>query len=242
MSDSQLQAGTRKSELERNLAQINEAVAQAAKSAGRRSDDITVVAVTKTWPAADVRLLSDLGVTEFAENKAQELMAKQEVCADLALNWHFVGQLQRNKVKQVASVARCIESVDRPELVVALQERVQRDGLSPVTCLVQVSLDHDRVAGRAGVAADQAARLADQVAAADGLELGGVMGVAPRGGDARIAFETLKRVSEEISDQHRSATIISAGMSGDFVTAIEAGATHIRLGSALLGERVGFVR
>ena len=216
MSDSQLQAGTRKSELERNLAQINEAVAQAAKSAGRRSDDITVVAVTKTWPAADVRLLSDLGVTEFAENKAQELMAKQEVCADLALNWHFVGQLQRNKVKQVA--------------------------LGPVTCLVQVSLDHDRVAGRAGVAADQAARLADQVAAADGLELGGVMGVAPRGGDARIAFETLKRVSEEISDQHRSATIISAGMSGDFVTAIKAGATHIRLGSALLGERVGFVR
>jgi len=217
-------------------------VAQAAKRAGRARRDITVVAVTKTWPAGDVRLLNDLGVTEFAENKAQELATKQGACADLALNWHFVGQLQRNKVKLVVPIVRCIESVDRPALVVALQDRVLRDERSPLTCLVQVSLDQDRIAGRAGVSADEAARLADQIAEADGLELGGVMGVAPREGDARVAFEKLKRVSEEISDQHRSATIISAGMSGDFVTAIEAGATHIRLGSALLGERVGFVR
>lgn len=229
-------------ELIRNLATVRSQIADAAKQSGRNATDITMIAVTKTWPAADVQILRELGVVDVAENKAQELVAKSSQCGDGQLRWHFVGQLQRNKVRQVVPIVSSIQSVDRVELAKAVATSVQQLGIEPMPCLVQVNLDPEPVDGRAGVAPAQALELAELLAQCDEIELGGVMGVAPRGGDARQAFDLLREVSEQITDQHGSATIISAGMSGDFVTAIKAGATHVRLGSALLGERAGFVR
>lgn len=241
-------------EIADNLERVRRLVADAVTDANRSIEDVTVVAVTKTWPSSDIRILAGLGVTDVAENKAQELTLKVADCRDLSLRWRFVGQLQRNKVKLVVPKVACIESIDRPELVAAIGAFVERtaadevdpvtgrSGVAPITCLVQVNLDVEQSSGRAGVRPADALSLADQIASTQGVLLGGVMGVAPRHGDARHAFDTLKEVSDRITDRYRSATVISAGMSGDFVAAIRAGATHIRLGSALLGTRAGFVR
>jgi pyridoxal phosphate enzyme (YggS family) len=232
----------RRSELEQRLGEVTERIADAARGAGRNPAQVTLIAVTKTWPDTDLRLLADLGVTDVAENKAQEFSAKAASCADVPVTWHFVGQLQRNKIKSVVPFADFVHSVDRASLVAALDSQVAQIGRPPLKCLVQVSLDVNDEPGRAGVQPGQARELADQIAGAKNLELAGVMGVAPRGGNAREAFELLSNVGAEIADDHNSATVISAGMSGDFATAIAAGATHVRLGSALLGERAGFVR
>ncbi len=234
--------GGRRAEVANNVDVVRQQMASAAERVGRTRDDITLVAVTKSWPATDVEILGELGITDVAENKAQELASKVVECHNATMRWRFVGQLQRNKVKQVVPLVGVIESVDRPELVSSIAGVIRQRGGTAMQCLVQVNLDVNPVAGRAGVAPEKALELADLLAGTEGVSLAGVMGVAPRGGDAQRAFETLREVSEEIAGQHRSATVISAGMSGDYVTAIEAGATHIRLGSALLGKRTGFVR
>ncbi len=232
----------RRAYLVQRLSDARARIAAAAARAGRPASEVTVIAVTKTWPSSDVRLLADLGVTNVGENKAKELVVKAAECQGVPLTWHFVGQLQRNKVKQVVPLVNMIHSVDRSALVAAIDGATAALNRVPMKCLVQVNLDPSVVEGRAGVAPAAAIRLADEIAAAEHLTLAGVMAVAPRDLDPRPAFDTLREVSGKITDQHRSATIISAGMSGDFVPAIAAGATHIRLGSALLGERAGLVR
>lgn len=232
----------RRAYLSRRVSQTKARIADAAVRAGRSASDVTLIAVTKTWPSSDVRLLAALGVTDVGENKAKELVDKVAECQELPLTWHFVGQLQRNKVKQVVPLVDMIHSVDRSALVSAIDRAVAASDESPMKCLVQVNLDPSAIEGRAGVAPGEALRLADEVARAEHLTLAGVMAVAPRGLDPQPAFDLLRDVSGRITDQHRSATVISAGMSGDFVPAIAAGATHIRLGSALLGERAELVR
>ena len=232
----------RRAYLSRRVSQTKARIADAAVRAGRSASDVTLIAVTKTWPSSDVRLLAALGVTDVGENKAKELVDKVAECQELPLTWHFVGQLQRNKVKQVVPLVDMIHSVDRSALVMAIDRAVAEVDGSPMKCLVQVNLDPSVIEGRAGVAPREALRLADEVAGAEHLTLAGVMAVAPRGLDPQPAFDLLRDVSGRITDQHRSATVISAGMSGDFVPAIAAGATHIRLGSALLGERAELVR
>jgi pyridoxal phosphate enzyme (YggS family) len=235
-------SGGRREQLRRRLIEVQREIDHAAINAQRDPADVTLIAVTKTWPDADIRLLADLGLTDFAENKAQEFSTKAALCADLPLTWHFVGQLQRNKVKKVAQFADFVHSVDRPELVSALNTQVGSAGRSPLQCLVQVNLDPTDEPQRAGVGPEHAIDLAGEIVDAQHLDLRGVMGIAPHGGDARAAFEALAGVSSTIADRYASATIISAGMSGDFAAAIAAGATHVRVGSALLGERAGFVR
>jgi pyridoxal phosphate enzyme (YggS family) len=228
-----------------NLSAAREAIAVAARQAGRDPNEITLVAVTKTWPAADVDRLASLGVIDFGENKAQELAEKVVQCRSLPhvaadARWHFVGQLQRNKVKLVAPVAAMVHSVDRAGLIAALDRAVATATRDPLQCLIQVNLDSEPVEGRAGVRPLDALALADQLAEAPHLEIAGVMGVAPRTPSQREtkeAFDRLVQVSQQIADVHPSATYISAGMSGDFATAIAAGATHVRLGAVLLGER-----
>lgn len=232
----------RRAYLSRRVSQTKARIADAAVRAGRSASDVTLIAVTKTWPSSDVRFLAALGVTDVGENKAKELVDKVSECHELPLTWHFVGQLQRNKVKQVVPLVDMIHSVDRSALVTAIDRAVTELDESPMKCLVQVNLDPSVTEGRAGVAPGEALRLADEVAGAEHLTLAGVMAVAPRGLDPQPAFDLLRDVSGRITDQHRSATVISAGMSGDFVPAIAAGATHIRLGSALLGERAELVR
>jgi pyridoxal phosphate enzyme (YggS family) len=224
----------RRAELAGRLHQVRERIAAACAGAGRDTSEITLVAVTKTWPASDVRLLYGLGVTDFGENRDQEAAPKAAQCADLAITWHFVGQLQTNKAASVARYAAVIHSVDRIRLVRALGSAAHRTE-RVLTCLIQVSLDGKT--GRGGAPLAEASALAEAVVAEPGLLLGGVMAVAPLGLPAREAFAGLARSAAAVRAVRPDATIISAGMSGDLEAAVEAGATHLRIGTALLGDR-----
>jgi PLP dependent protein len=229
----------RLADLSANLIALRERVAKACSAAGRSPEEITVIAVTKTFPASDVRLLAGLGVTDVAENRDQEAAPKAAECVDLPLTWHFVGQLQTNKVRSVVSYADVVHSVDRPRLVTALSREAARAG-RVVRCLVQVSLEE--TAGRGGAREADVAAIADAVAAAPGLDLAGVMAVAPLGADPAPAFDRLAHIASAVRAAHPAATIVSAGMSADLEQAIARGATHLRVGTALLGGRRAIVR
>lgn len=227
---------TRRDELAANLARLTDRIAKACAAVGRLPAEITVVAVTKTFPADDVRLLADLGLRDVGENRDREAAEKHAACADLPLTWHFVGQLQRNKARSVASYADVVHSVDRLSLVTALSAAAQHAGRE-VTALVQVDVGTPAADGRGGVSADRAPGLAEAVAASSGLRLGGVMAVAPLGADPDGAFARLARVAARIRAEHPDAAILSAGMSADLEAAVKHGATHVRIGTALLGHR-----
>jgi hypothetical protein len=226
----------RRAELAANLAEFRARVDAACAQAGRDPVEVTLIAITKTFPASDVRLLAELGVTDVGENRDQEAAAKHAQSADLALRWHFVGRLQRNKCRSVAGYADVVHSIDRPELADALGAAAVTAGRN-LSALVQVSLDPDQEAGRGGAAPSVVAPLAEQVMAAAGLSLAGVMAVAPLDADPDEAFARLARISETVRAIDHDATMVSAGMSGDFEAAIRHGATHLRVGTALLGRR-----
>ena len=234
-------AGDRRADLSRRLAGVQERISKACVAAGRDPGEVTLVAVTKTFPPSDVRLLFDLGVRDVGENRDQEAAPKAAQCADLApkLTWHFIGQLQTNKAASVVRYAGVVHSVDRLRLVRALGTEARKAG-RVITCLVQVSLDQDEARG--GVPEPELAGIADAVAAEEGLLLGGVMAMAPLGMPAAEAFAALPRITAAVRAAHPEAVIVSAGMSGDLEEAISAGATHVRIGTALLGGRTGFVR
>ncbi|MFJ6213972.1 YggS family pyridoxal phosphate-dependent enzyme [Streptomyces sp. NPDC092296] len=233
----------RRAQLADNLAAVERRITDACAAAGRPRDAVRLIVVTKTYPAADSRLLASLGVTEVAENRDQDAAPKAEQCKDLPLTWHFVGQLQTNKVRSVVRYANYVHSVDRLRLVDALSTAVLRAERPELGCLVQVALDKEagEGAGRAGAAPDEVAALADAVAAAPGLRLDGVMTVAPLAGpyagDPAAAFARLAEIATAVRAAHPGATMVSAGMSGDLEQAIVAGATHVRVGTAVLGVR-----
>jgi pyridoxal phosphate enzyme (YggS family) len=230
---------SREDDLAANLAAVRERIAKACASAGRAADEVTLVAVTKTFPASDVRLLARLGVADIAENRDQEAAPKAAECADLTLTWHFIGQLQTNKVRSVLRYADVVHSVDRDRLVRVLSREAVRAGRTP-RCLVQVSLDDAE--GRGGIRPEGVPALAEAIASAPGLRLAGVMAVAPLGADPARAFARLADVAASVRAAHPEATMISAGMSGDLEQAIACGATHVRVGTALLGGRRAIVR
>lgn len=231
-------ADPRTAELAANLAAVRQRIAAAASAAGRDPAEVTLVAVTKTWPAYDVRRLASLGVTDVAENRDQEGAPKHRACDDLPLRWHFVGQLQRNKARSVASYADVVESVDRLPLVTALSRAAVELGRA-LDALVQVNLDPAAPAGsgRGGALPADVTGLAAAVAAAPGLRLAGLMAVAPLGEDPAAAFARLAALAADLRRDHPAAAVLSAGMSGDLEQAVAAGATHVRVGSALLGHR-----
>jgi PLP dependent protein len=202
---------------------------------------VTLIAVTKTYPVSDIRLLYELGVPDIGENRDQEAAPKAAECAALGIpvTWHFVGQLQTNKAASVVSYAQVIHSVDRLRLVSALGSRASQAG-RVVTCLVQISVNDDPERG--GAPSSQVNAVADAIAAEEGLVLGGVMAVAPLGMDPGGAFRKVRTLADEVRSAHPEAVMISAGMSADLEQAIEAGATHVRVGTALLGGRRVFVR
>ncbi|MGH3309324.1 MAG: YggS family pyridoxal phosphate-dependent enzyme [Streptomyces sp.] len=214
----------------------------ACVASGRERADVTLIVVTKTFPAEDVRLLAELGVRDVAENRDQDAAPKAAACEDLPLSWHFVGQLQTNKVRSVASYADVVHSVDRTRLVGALSREAVRLGRE-LDCLVQVALDagSGEAGSRGGAAPESVAGLADALAAAQGLRPAGVMTVAPLtgpyAGRPGAAFERLREISTGLRATHPAATMVSAGMSADLEEAVAAGATHVRVGSAVLGER-----
>jgi len=225
---------SRRDELAAGLAETEERISRACAAAGRSRDDITLVVVTKTYPASDVEILADLGVADVGENRHPEAGDKvAEVSADL--RWHFLGALQTNKAGAVATYADLVHSVDRIKLVNSLSRGAEAAART-LTCLVQVDFDATDP-GRAGVVPGGIDDLADAIAAAPGLELGGLMTVAPLGDDPAPHFAHLARLSAELQERHLGASIISAGMSGDFEAAVAAGATHLRIGRSVLGER-----
>ncbi|MFD6418632.1 YggS family pyridoxal phosphate-dependent enzyme [Streptomyces sp. NPDC060194] len=232
----------RRAELAANLARVEERIAGACAAAGRKREEVTLIVVTKTYPASDVRLLHELGVRHVAENRDQDAAPKAAACADLPLTWHFVGQLQTNKVRSVIGYSDVVQSVDRAKLVTALSAAAVRAGREPEV-LIQVALDAEVGArgDRGGVAPDGVEELAAAVEAADGLRLGGLMTVAPLAGEfagrQRAAFERLMEISSRLRATHGPATMVSAGMSADLEEAVAVGATHVRVGSAVLGVR-----
>jgi hypothetical protein len=227
----------RRGEVAANLAAFQARLTAACAAANRDPTGVTLIAVTKTFPASDVRLLAELGIEEVGENRDQEAGPKHAECADLRLRWHFIGHLQRNKAKSVASYADVVHSVDRAELVPALS-RAATAADRELSALVQVSLDPpEATEGRSGADPDVVADLAAAIAEAPGLRLGGVMAVAPLGRDPDPAFARLAEVAAAIQRAHPDATMVSAGMSGDVEAALRHGATHLRVGSALLGRR-----
>ncbi|HMT32931.1 MAG TPA: YggS family pyridoxal phosphate-dependent enzyme [Dermatophilaceae bacterium] len=230
----------RRDEVARSLQAVRERIARATASAGRDPAEITLIVVTKFFPADDVRLLHDLGVRDFGENRHQEASVKypplraegRELCL------HFIGQLQSNKAAAVAGYADVVQTVDRARLVSALARGAEHRG-RPLDCLVQIDLDlpDPSASGRGGIPLEEAAALATQVAEHDQLRLRGVMAVAPLGADPEAAFRTLGGAARRIRADHPEADWVSAGMSGDLEAAIAQGATHVRVGTAILGSR-----
>lgn len=230
---------TRGEELATNLASVRERIARACDGAGRDPGDVELVVVTKFFPGSDVRILADLGVTDVGENRHQEAEAKAEECADLGLRWHFIGGLQSNKAAAVARYADVVESLDRAKLVGGLDRGASERGRE-LEVLVQVSLDAPGTERRAGVDPAALGDLVEAVRGAQHLRLRGLMAVAPLGEDPAAAFARLAAMRADVLRQEPDATWLSAGMSGDLEEAVDAGATHVRVGSAVLGSRPQF--
>lgn len=226
----------RADELAANLDGVRSRIRAACATAGRPEGDVGLVVVTKFFPASDVRILADLGVTDVGENRHQEAEAKAAECADLGLRWHFIGGLQSNKAAAVASYADVVESLDRAKLVGPLSRGAHARGRD-VDVLVQVSLDPAGAGHRSGVDPADLPVLASRVQEADMLRLRGLMAVAPLGEDPATAFARLAAIRGDLLRDHPHATVLSAGMSGDLEAAVACGATHVRVGSAVLGPR-----
>ncbi len=227
---------SRADEIAAGLDHVEQRILQACADAGRPRADVTLVVVTKFFPASDVRILAGLGVRDVGENRHQEAEAKAADCADLELSWHFIGGLQSNKAAAVAGYADVVESVDRLKLVDGLARGAQRRS-HEVDVLLQVSLDPPDAVGRSGADPADLEGLAAAVEAAVALRLRGLMAVAPLGEDPATAFARLADLRAGFVREHPDATWLSAGMSGDLEHAIRAGATHVRVGSAVLGPR-----
>ncbi|MGA8116584.1 MAG: YggS family pyridoxal phosphate-dependent enzyme [Actinocatenispora sp.] len=234
--DPQSTRSGRRDELAANLAAVQARIAAACSSAGRSADEVTLIAVTKTFPASDVRILADLGQLDVGENRDAEAASK---AADLAaagidVRWHFIGQLQRNKCRSVVGYADLVHSVDRTRLVTALA-RVVPGPEARQDVLIQVSLDDDE--DRGGVPVGRLEELVSSVLEQEVLRLRGLMAVAPLGVDPDRAFGTLAERAAWLRSVVPDAGIVSAGMTADLEQAIAHGATHVRVGGGLLGRR-----
>ena len=216
--------------LEARWAEVSGRISDAAIHAGRDPHDITTVVVTKFHPAETVRELHRVGVRHVGENRHQEASAKHAEVADLDLTWHFVGQLQSNKAKAVATYCRVIHSVDRLSLVRPLAEQQNAVG-------VFLEINLTTVPGRGGVEPAALEELTEAVLATDSVTLLGVMAVAPQDEDPRAAFDRVVSYSQRVQALAPDARALSIGMSGDFEEAIAAGATHLRIGTAITGKR-----
>ncbi|MGJ9412018.1 YggS family pyridoxal phosphate-dependent enzyme [Aeromicrobium sp. CF4.19] len=225
---------SRRDELAENLAALEQRITDACRAAGRDRGEITLVVVTKTYPASDVDLLAELGVADVGENRHPEAGDKAAQ-VQAPLRWHFLGALQTNKAGAVARYADVVHSIDRAKLARSLSRGAEAAGRE-IGCLVQVDFDRSDE-GRAGLAPADAPELAGLVAELPGLRLDGLMTVAPLGAEPAPVFAELVGLSARVREAHPEATAISAGMSEDFEHAVAAGATHLRVGRAVLGPR-----
>ena len=219
------------SSLAERLFEVDSRIAARLAANGREPGSITRIVVSKFHPASLVRDLHELGVEDFGENRDQEAADKAAELADLYLNWHFIGQLQSNKVKSVLKYASTIHSLDRDSLLDELNRRLQSD----LEVFIQVNLTTDE--GRGGVEQKNLLSFADRVVSNPHLKLLGVMAVASLEGEEERDFSTVRKLSDQLRQVYPGAKYISAGMSGDFELAIDYGATHLRIGTAITGNR-----
>lgn len=224
-------------ELGQRYQAIVEAIASAAVAANRDPNEVTLVVVTKNHPHQLVLDLLDLGARDFGENRDQEASPKAKQIAEESqekFNWHFIGQLQTNKVKSVLEYAHLLHSLDRPSLLDELQKRTL-DREVPLKVFVQVNLTEDP--DRGGVNPGDLLGFSERVLSSPGLELVGLMGVGGLEVAPELEFERLAQLSTELQKLAPGANRLSMGMSGDFETAVAYGATHLRIGTAITGKR-----
>ena len=219
----------RREELSENLNAIKSRISVAAQNAGRSAEEITLIVVTKTFPASDAQILYELGVRDFGENRDQEASAKSTELPD-DCRWHFQGQIQSNKLKSIANWADVLHSIDDIAHASKLNSLVTSKDI-----FIQVSLDNQP--NRGGVLPDLIPEFLEEISAFPNLKIRGLMAVAPLDVEPVIAFQRLKALSDRVVKTQPKAHEISAGMSNDFEAAISEGATHIRIGSQILGVR-----
>lgn len=228
----------RKKELAENAAEVKAMLAEAARRAGREPGDVILVAVSKIKPASDVRALFKAGQIDFGENYVQEALAKQEELADLSARWHFIGGLQSNKAKYVAGNFALVHSVDSAKLAQALNKKAVSLGVVQ-DILVQVNIAGEEQ--KSGVAVDELPALADLVMGLEGVRLQGLMTMPPffdQPERVRPIFARLRELKDEVEKQVGAALPhLSMGMTGDFVPAVEEGATLVRIGTKIFGAR-----
>lgn len=216
--------------LHERLAAVRGRIDNATRQSGRRPDDVTTVVVTKFHPASLVRELYALGERHFGESRHQEAQPKIASLADLDATWHFIGQLQSKKARQVREYSDVIHAVDRESLIAAL------GGFGrPVDVFLQVNLTDDPERG--GAQPNEVIPFAERIATTPGLSLLGLMAVAPLEGEPRRAFARVRALSEQLTAVMPQASSLSMGMSGDFEDALLEGATHLRIGTAITGNR-----
>ena len=219
----------RREELSENLGAIRSRISVAAQNSGRSTEEITLIVVTKTFPAADAQILYELGVRDFGENRDQEASIKSTELPD-DCRWHFQGQIQSNKLKSIANWADVLHSIDNVAHASKLNSLVTSKDI-----FIQVSLDN--LPNRGGVLPDLIPEFLGEISVFSNLKIRGLMAVAPLDEDPAEAFKRLKELSDRVVKLHPEAREISAGMSNDFEAAISQGATHIRIGSQILGVR-----
>ena len=219
-------------ELTNNLTEVNQRINIAAKKVSRSVDEITLITVTKTFPTSDIEILYQIGLRDFGENRDQEA-SKKVSNLPKDIRWHFQGQIQSNKLKSITSWASCIHSVDQLRYAQLISQLI---GDAKMPIFIQVSLDKTSK-NRAGVEPDELIKMATQVSELPGISLQGLMAVAPLDMAAELAFTKLAKIREVFLTSFPTAKSLSIGMSGDYETAIEYGATHIRIGSSILGNR-----
>jgi pyridoxal phosphate enzyme (YggS family) len=217
----------RKAEIARNLQEVKERIIGAAKSVNRDPNEIELIVVTKTFPISDIEILRELGETNFGENRDQEAGPKAEI---ISATWHFQGQIQSNKIRSICQWADVIHSISSEKEILKFAQSERKHQL-----FLQVSLDGQE--GRGGASPAELAQLADLVNESNNLELLGLMAVAPLGVEPMKAFADLAQINQGFASQFPNSKFLSAGMSGDFEAAIKYGATHIRVGSSILGSR-----
>jgi len=217
----------RKAEIAENFQEVKERIIGAAKSVNRDPNEIELIVVTKTFPISDIEILRELGESNFGENRDQEAGPK---AAAIPATWHFQGQIQSNKIKSICEWADVVHSISSEKEILKFAQSPRKHQV-----FLQVSLDGE--VGRGGASPADLAQLADLVNESNNLELMGLMAVAPLGVEPMKAFADLALINQGFADRYPNSKYLSAGMSGDFEAAIKYGATHIRIGSSILGSR-----
>ena len=222
----------RKEELASSLSDVQSRIQEAASRASRKKDDVTLVVVTKTYPVSDVQILHQLGVTHFGENRSAEGLEKSAL---VSAHWHFQGQIQSNKIAAIASWADTVHSLDDLSHVAKFDRAVGEFPEKRLQVFIQISLDGDT--SRAGVSGDELLVLGQAISSTKNLDLAGLMVVPPVQAEPEAAFSKVAEIAQRFRNEFPMARSLSAGMSGDYEVAIAHGATHIRVGSQILGPR-----